>query len=57
MVPFPLNVYFRPWGELALAFCLGTFLLLVLNSADVATEWYARRSFEKEIGGQSDSLR
>jgi hypothetical protein len=57
MVPFPLNVYFRPWGELALTICLGTFFLLVLDSAEVATEWFARREFEKEIGGQSNSER
>lgn len=48
MAPFPLNVYWRPWGEIFLLICALGFFMTVLNTAFWFSEWHARREMEKE---------
>ena len=51
MAPFPLNVYWRPWGEIFLLICALAFFMTVLNTAFWFREWYGRREMEKELKG------
>jgi hypothetical protein len=51
LAPFPLNVYWRPWGQIVLLICAFTFFMTVLNTAFWFSEWYGRREMEKELKG------
>jgi hypothetical protein len=48
MAPLPLNVYWRPWGEMVLLICAFAFFITVLNTAFWWAEWYARRETNAE---------
>ena len=48
MAPFPLNLYWRPWGQRVLLVCGFAFFMTVLNTAFWWSEWHTRRKMEKE---------
>ena len=48
MAPLPLNIYWRPWGQIILLICGLAFFMTVLNTAFWWTEWYARRETNPE---------
>ena len=48
MAPLPLNIYWRPWGQMVLLICAFAFFMTVLNTAFWWAEWYASQEIVKE---------